>query len=548
MLHTSPDSRLRRIARLAKLPPDTPLNQDQVLIYAMLGPWSPYVGQLGAKEKPRPPIKRWEEHVRKACALASRYLGNKHRKLRLFKGFGRSPSLQRVLAMHGPVTGTIFPLQRATADNACQLENGWESTLAPTTNQVAPRMDFANVLWDTVMNKTLNPSKCKTTTARVNTILTAQHNVITVDELCQLVTVSKGYVTLQQFERLWRLCTRRVREQHNVSIPRRLMVPMPPLTDELKPQVQQFVRGVLHRSQLPRSVVRLLCAVVTCAPQAVTRVSDLLKGGRKLRAPRWVADRLKQACEWQAVQWDDRVIGYQVCSMTDHSRLQLLQTLRKKLASTPCRCADLMTEHPVLHNTLGHVICRDREQWEALIAGPAAAVLAGHARQAVIPSQADVTDCVDATCQAIAEISTTGGRTTTHASEQRDTPAVGQEEMAQERTKFLRICESHFQRLRATSAQLVRDYVEAMTSHLHDTGFRGGCWDKRLFKMYGTCFVVEEAHALEGLTLGGRFTIWGWGDSDRAAKLLALDVILERARNEGILSLAEGHNLGHPKH
>ena len=261
-----------------------------------------------------------------------------------------------------------------------------------------------------------------------------------------------------------------------------------------------------------------------------------------------MADRLKQACEWQAVQWDDRVIGYQVCNMMDHSRLQLLQTLRKKLASTPCRCADLMTEHPVLHNTLGHIICRDREQWEALISGPAAAVLAGHARQAVIPSQADVVHCVDATCQAIADISITGGRTTTHASEQHDTPAVGEEEMAQERTKFPRICESHFQRLRTTSPQLVQDQVEAMTSHLHDTGFRGGCWDKRLFKMYGTCFVVEEAHALEGLTLGGRFTIWGWGDSDREAKLLALDIILERARSEGILSLAEGHNLGHPKH
>ena len=157
MLHTSPDSRLWLIARLAKLPPDTPLNQDQILIYAMLGPWSPYVGQLGAKEKPRPPIKRWGEHVRKACARASRYLGNKHRKLRLFKGFGRSPSLQRVLAMHGPATGTIFPLQRATADNACQLENGWESTLAPTTNQVAPQMDFANVLWDAVILANAKP-------------------------------------------------------------------------------------------------------------------------------------------------------------------------------------------------------------------------------------------------------------------------------------------------------------------------------------------------------------------------------------------------------
>ena len=44
LLATSPDARLRRIARLAKLPADTPLSTDQIVIYAMLGPWSPYIG------------------------------------------------------------------------------------------------------------------------------------------------------------------------------------------------------------------------------------------------------------------------------------------------------------------------------------------------------------------------------------------------------------------------------------------------------------------------------------------------------------------------
>ena len=72
----------------------------------MLGPWCPYVGQLRAtKEGSCPPIKGWSEHVSKAKALVGRYLGHKHRSLRTFKGFGRSPSLAIVLAMQGAATG-----------------------------------------------------------------------------------------------------------------------------------------------------------------------------------------------------------------------------------------------------------------------------------------------------------------------------------------------------------------------------------------------------------------------------------------------------------
>ena len=60
LLATSPDARLRRIAKLAKLPGDTPLSTDQIVIYAMLGPWSPYIGQFGAVEAPCPRHKEME--------------------------------------------------------------------------------------------------------------------------------------------------------------------------------------------------------------------------------------------------------------------------------------------------------------------------------------------------------------------------------------------------------------------------------------------------------------------------------------------------------
>ena len=214
LLATSPDARLRRVARLAKLPVDTPIDTDQIVIYAILGPWSPYMGQLGAKEQPRPPIKRWSEHVSRAKALASKYMGQKHRKLHMFKGFGKTPSLGRVLAMHRLATGGMLLLQSATKENACQFENGWESALAPTTNQVAPRMDFANVLWENVINKFVKPGKCKSMAARVNSVLTASTNALSADELCHLVQVSKGYLNPAQFEKLWRLCAKQVRSEH----------------------------------------------------------------------------------------------------------------------------------------------------------------------------------------------------------------------------------------------------------------------------------------------------------------------------------------------
>ena len=73
LLATSPDARLRRISRLAKLPADTPLSTDQIVIYAMLGPSSPYVGHLGAIEAPRPPSKRWNEHMNRGKALLASF-------------------------------------------------------------------------------------------------------------------------------------------------------------------------------------------------------------------------------------------------------------------------------------------------------------------------------------------------------------------------------------------------------------------------------------------------------------------------------------------
>ena len=77
---------------------------------------------------------------------------------------------------------------------------------------------------------------------------------------------------------------------------------------------------------------------------------------------------------------------------------------------------------------------------------------------------------------------------------------------------------------------------------------RGGCWHKRLYNMYGIRRILEEEHPLQGLLLGGPFSTWGWGDTEDQSRILALDVIIERARAAGILDMATDHKLGMTQH
>ena len=76
----------------------------------------------------------------------------------------------------------------------------------------------------------------------------------------------------------------------------------------------------------------------------------------------------------------------------------------------------------------------------------------------------------------------------------------------------------------------------------------GGCWDKRLYQIYGVCHVLVELHMIEGLLLGPRFTVWGWAPTERRTRIMALDLIIERARGAGILDIARSHGIDHAQH
>ena len=44
-----------------------------------------------------------------------------------------------------------------------------------------------------------------------------------------------------------------------------------------------------------------------------------------------------------------------------------IDLVREVIHTTPCHCARLMEEKPILRNSLGHVVARTPDQWKALL-------------------------------------------------------------------------------------------------------------------------------------------------------------------------------------
>ena len=139
LLRDCPNIRLHRIARLARLPLDTPLTIADTWIYVMVGPFLPYVGQVGFLQGPRAPLQRFGEHLSRVCSLRNKFLGTRHRRLRCQLGFGKTPSLFKVLAGIGGAKASMLLLQRVDPPReAFNNESHFDSVLAPTLNQIDP--------------------------------------------------------------------------------------------------------------------------------------------------------------------------------------------------------------------------------------------------------------------------------------------------------------------------------------------------------------------------------------------------------------------------
>ena len=112
LMRNAPDRRLRRIARLSRLPPDLDLMCPDCIIYYICGPHPPYIGQCGAINGPRPPLERFCEHCRKGRSLKTKYVGRQCRSHVRAVRLGRIPSLPRLIARYGMGCMTMYHVER----------------------------------------------------------------------------------------------------------------------------------------------------------------------------------------------------------------------------------------------------------------------------------------------------------------------------------------------------------------------------------------------------------------------------------------------------
>ena len=231
--------------------------------------------------------------------------------------------------------------------------------------------------------------------------------------------------------------------------------------------------------------------------------------------------------------------------MEDAVRVDLKSEIMLKMSSVRCKCRALMEAHPVLQNECGHVICRSEAQWGQMVGDPPPLTFTRHARQAVIPSPEELDTSIERTCARLASLSLCEN---TAGEQMRVGELFSGSELEEFSERMRELCGSHLDRLRARAPDLQGERVRELATVAHMNRLVGGCWDKRLYQVYGVCHVLVEIHMIEGLLLGPRFTIWGWALSEQRARVLALDLIIERAREAGILDLARSHGIDHAQH
>ena len=268
-LRSCPDTRLKRVARLAKLPPDLDLNNPDVIIYCMLGPWCPYVGQCGGRQ-PRAPILCYAEHASKAKSLIRHFVGTRHRILCANAGFGNTSSLARILAAKGPVSAIMFPVERAPSNNIDSRERFYDSLFAPTTNHIRPRGSLNDALWLNIFNHKMAPTTYQAPAIQVNTVLQQRGSQSDLNKLIRLTMECKHYVKPKVYEALFRLLQATLKAKCHFSMSRRVVLRTPTLCDSTQTALRQTIQSHFSRAPMPLFLQDLCKSIVSttkCAPK-----------------------------------------------------------------------------------------------------------------------------------------------------------------------------------------------------------------------------------------------------------------------------------------
>ena len=90
--------------------------------------------------------------------------------------------------------------------------------------------------------------------------------------------------------------------------------------------------------------------------------------------------------------------------------------------------------------------------------------------------------------------------------------------------------------------------MRELTATAHAKKLVGGCPDNKLHQIYCVCHVLGELYMIEGLLLVQTLTVWGWAPTERHGHIIALDLIIGRARGAGTVDIARSHSIDHAGH
>jgi len=361
LLRTSPDGRLRRIARMCKLDHHTPLDVPDCIVYVLHGPCCPYVGQCGADGE-RPPIQRYAEHESRAKTLRNYFYGARHQRCRMLTGYGKSPGLARVMAQLGAGRLGMLPMQRVTRNNANSTERNTERCLAPTLNSVAPRGDYNTAFWEGILNHIAFPTRCRTTASTTNQIITARGRGTPTPLLLQSLREARGFVRPRQYERLFRVVAGRVQHELKVKLHRRIVLRTPPVPGQAARTLVHTMRQALDTLALPAEITDWLKAAVTVIPTRMQKLGLMYHKGPGFHGPNATVRALTAALHTHMLSATPIMRGTQTIAFCiEHVSQGVLQHVQHNVMAAvtrrPCCCNERM-QNPTLANAWsGPAVC-----------------------------------------------------------------------------------------------------------------------------------------------------------------------------------------------
>ena len=341
-MRNSPDRRLRRIARLARLPPDLDLMCPDCIIYCICGPHPPYIWRCGAINGPRPPLDRFCEHWRKGRSLRNKYIGRQCKAHIRAIRLGRLPSLPRLIAKYGMGCMTMYPVERVQPSPAGQRERFWDRVHAPTANQKTPFGGVDRLVWEMISNKRGDSTQMKTLKARAEFILQKGVTHLGIRAVLKFLVDECGHLQTPLFDRLFTEVKRTVRSEWGFVLPRRLTFQVPLYEPHIHARVRRFIINRLSSFCIPTALRDWLCQSVNIVPKSTPSVGDVLKRGPALFTPKIVCKILDQEqslppfASWRS--FSEQYGMWVVDKFDPATCTRIRQTVRSTVLSLPCSC------------------------------------------------------------------------------------------------------------------------------------------------------------------------------------------------------------------